>query len=81
MDGPHETVSAYELRLLALGERIATALERIDARLEQVANDDPLSRVERALERAPSVLGFDPFADRNEVFDHRFAGPIEERTR
>ena len=34
-------------------ERIATALERIAAARERIANDDPLSRLERAMERLP----------------------------
>ncbi len=85
-------LSAYELNMRLLEkasqmgaslEQIAANLERLNTNLERMANDDPLSRVERALERAPDALGFDPFTDRNpEPFDHRFAGrPIEEQMR
>lgn len=57
------------------------SLFRISESLDKMANDDPLSRVERALDRAGDVLGYDPAAPPVErpKFDDRFAGrPIEE---
>lgn len=58
------------------------ALVRISTSLEQMANDDPLSRVERALDRAGDVLGYDLAAPQPQTFDNRFAGrPLEEQVR